>query len=53
MDTKKIKRTGIGKKSSQLLSELAAKNKAIFTFGEARALLKEKSPQQQSCFMIL
>ncbi|MEK6863833.1 MAG: type IV toxin-antitoxin system AbiEi family antitoxin domain-containing protein [Nanoarchaeota archaeon] len=44
MDTKKIKRTGIGKKSSQLLSELAAKNKAIFTFGEARALLKEKKP---------
>lgn len=36
------KRLGIGKKSSRLLSELAEKNKSIFTVDDAVKILKEK-----------
>jgi len=36
------KRLGLGKKSSQMLSELAEKNKNIFTVDDAVAILKEK-----------
>ncbi len=40
--TKKIQRLGLGKKSAQLLSELAEHNKNIFTLDEAVKILKEK-----------
>lgn len=41
--TKEIqKRLGLGKKSAQLLSELAEHNKSIFTLDEAVKILKEK-----------
>ncbi len=40
--TKKIERGGMGKKSSRLLSELAEKNKFIFTVNDAVKILKEK-----------
>ena len=43
MTTKKtIKRLGLGKKSSRLLSELAENNKSIFTVDDAVKILKEK-----------
>ncbi|PIN81140.1 hypothetical protein COV11_02590 [Candidatus Woesearchaeota archaeon CG10_big_fil_rev_8_21_14_0_10_30_7] len=42
MITKKIKRMGIGKKSSRLLSELAENNKSIFSVDDAVKILKEK-----------
>jgi predicted transcriptional regulator of viral defense system len=42
METKKIERAGLGKKSSRLLSELAEHNKYLFTVDDAVKVLKEK-----------
>ncbi len=42
MNTRKTKRKGLGKKSVRLLSELAEKNRNIFTVDDAVNILKEK-----------